>query len=398
MSPEQFASPQDVGPAADIFSLGSVLTHAATRRGPFDSPSPCETALRVVEGEPELSGVPDELLSLIRLCLQKHHKSRPTADDLLTLLREGGAPAGHPQPATDSPRPLRPGPGARPTEPAGTVWPDAARAEQDEGQPHRPGRARTERREQPHAPAGTPTPPPTTTPPPSPEPPRPGGRRKRRLLLVSAALAAALAAVVATTVVLTRGGDPTPSSTAKPADLPDGWKPWTAQAKAPPQAERVPGRGSSFQRCTSVGTSLVCAGAQTMATRFDLAGGRNTWSRFVDPTAPDGLSASEGAIIGTGHGRVYAYQADERRPAGGAGPLFTYTVAALAADTGKVLWRTPTADGQTASVPDGEQGGATAVPEGVITLYGDQGEQYALLDADTGKVRWKRPKPEAPGR
>jgi outer membrane protein assembly factor BamB len=131
-----------------------------------------------------------------------------------------------------------------------------------------------------------------------------------------------------------------------------------------------------------------------MATRFDLAGGHNTWSRFVDPTAPDGSSFDEGAIIGTDRGRVYAYQADERQMAGGAGPLFTYTVAALAADTGKVLWRTRTALGQTASVPDGEQGGATAVPEGVITLYGDQGEQYALLDADTGEVRWKRPRPQ----
>jgi outer membrane protein assembly factor BamB len=131
-----------------------------------------------------------------------------------------------------------------------------------------------------------------------------------------------------------------------------------------------------------------------MATRFDLAGGHNTWSRFVDPTAPDGSSFDEGAIIGTDRGRVYAYQADERQVAGGAGPLFTYTVVALAADTGKVLWRTRTAIGQTASVPDGEQGGATAVPEGVITLYGDQGEQYALLDADTGEVRWKRPRPQ----
>ncbi|WP_280641093.1 serine/threonine-protein kinase [Streptomyces afghaniensis] len=163
MSPEQFASPQDVGPAADIFSLGSVLTHAATRRGPFDSPSPYETALRVVEGEPELSGVPDELLPVIRRCLEKHHKSRPTADQLLTLLRDGSAPAAHLLPTTGSSQ-------ARPTEPAGTVWPDAAPAEQDEEQPHRgdegqqphrSGRARTERHERPRDTAGTPTPTPT---------------------------------------------------------------------------------------------------------------------------------------------------------------------------------------------------------------------------------------------
>ncbi|MET9679333.1 protein kinase domain-containing protein [Streptomyces coeruleorubidus] len=394
MSPEQFASPQDVGPAADIFSLGSVLTYAATRRGPFDSPSPYETALRVVEGEPELSGVPDDMLPVIRLCLEKHHKSRPTADALLTLLREGTAPTGPHLPATASPRPARPGPAARPTEPAGPAWPDAAGAERDEArQPHRSDSARTDRNERPRDPSGTPAPAPT----PTPEPARPHGRRgRRRLLLASAALTGVLAAVVATTVALTRGGDdPTRPSTAAPTDLPDGWKPWAARAKVPAGIERSSGRDAPFQRCVSVGTSLVCAGAQVMATRFDLAEGRSTWSRPVDPTAPDGVSKDEGAIIGTDHGRVYAYEADERQLADGAGPLFTYTVAALAADTGKVLWRTRTADGQTASVPDGGHGGATAVPDGVITLYGDQGEQYALLDADTGKVRWKRPKPQA---
>ncbi|MEU0454753.1 serine/threonine-protein kinase [Streptomyces sp. NPDC006129] len=100
MSPEQFASPQDVGPAADIFSLGSVLTYAATRRGPFDSPSPYETALRVVEGDPDLSGVPDELLPLVSVCLKKHPKSRATPDELLALLRDGLAQAG-PRPSPD---------------------------------------------------------------------------------------------------------------------------------------------------------------------------------------------------------------------------------------------------------------------------------------------------------
>lgn len=102
--------------------------------------------------------------------------------------------------------------------------------------------------------------------------------------------------------------------------------------------------------------------------------GGNTWSRFVDPTAPDGLSAAEGAIIGTGHGRVHAYQADERRPAGGTGPLFTYTVAALAADTGKVEDTRPGRDGQR---PDRQHlrrpltlvGDALYVPYGERSVY-----------------------------
>ncbi|NNN33128.1 PQQ-binding-like beta-propeller repeat protein [Streptomyces sp. S3(2020)] len=101
MSPEQFSAPQDVGPAADIFSLGAVVAFAASGRGPFDSPSPYETAIRVVEGTPELDGVPAELLPFIRLCLEKEPKSRATADELLRLLRDGDFPA--PRPTDDTP-------------------------------------------------------------------------------------------------------------------------------------------------------------------------------------------------------------------------------------------------------------------------------------------------------
>ncbi|MFF9027021.1 protein kinase domain-containing protein [Streptomyces iakyrus] len=404
MSPEQFASPQDVGPAADMFSLGSVLTHAATSRGPFDSPSPYETALRVVEGEPDLTGVPAELLPFIRLCLEKHPKDRPAADELFTLLREGGTPGPVLVPGTRAPRPVRAWPGARPTEPAGTAWPDAAGTERD-ATPHappaeadggpdaerhearRPGTDRTPTEQ--HRPPGEPD----GAPAPGAERTRTRSRRRHGLLLVSAAAAVALAAIVTTTVALIRDNDRPPSSTPRAADLPDGWKPWAARAKAPKSIDSGLGR-DSFQNCAVVDTSLLCAGAQVMATRFDLAGGRNTWTRLVDATAPESPTSAEGSIIGTGRGRVYAYQVDEREMADGAGPLFTYTVSALAAGTGKVLWRTETADGQTASAPDGVKGGAVAVPEGVITSYGGQGEQYALLDTGTGEVRWKRPEPQ----
>ncbi|GGW18286.1 serine/threonine protein kinase [Streptomyces capoamus] len=107
MSPEQFASPHEVGPATDIFSLGAVLVYAATRRGPFDSPSPWETATRVVDGVPELAGVPEDLLPFVRLCLEKHPKSRPGPDELLHLLREGRLP--EPRPGTGRPDTGRPG-------------------------------------------------------------------------------------------------------------------------------------------------------------------------------------------------------------------------------------------------------------------------------------------------
>ncbi|MFI8236078.1 PQQ-binding-like beta-propeller repeat protein [Streptomyces sp. NPDC085866] len=121
MSPEQFSSPHEVGPAADIFSLGAVLVYAATRHGPFDSASPWETATKVVEGEPELDGLPDDLLPFIRLCLEKHPKSRPTPDELLTLLREGRLPDPRPEPEPQESAPTRPRTRRRKLWPAATA-------------------------------------------------------------------------------------------------------------------------------------------------------------------------------------------------------------------------------------------------------------------------------------
>lgn len=64
MAPEQFQRPREVGPAADVFALGSVLVHAATGHGPFDSDSPYIVAYQVVHDEPDLTGVPAELAPL----------------------------------------------------------------------------------------------------------------------------------------------------------------------------------------------------------------------------------------------------------------------------------------------------------------------------------------------
>ncbi|WP_031158612.1 protein kinase domain-containing protein [Streptomyces durhamensis] len=105
MSPEQFTSPHEVGPATDVFSLGAVVAYAATRHGPFDSVSPWETATRVVEREPDLAGVPADLLPFVRLCLEKHPKGRPTPDELLHLLRDGRLPERPERPATREPGP-----------------------------------------------------------------------------------------------------------------------------------------------------------------------------------------------------------------------------------------------------------------------------------------------------
>uniref|UniRef100_UPI0004C23211 serine/threonine-protein kinase n=1 Tax=Streptomyces sp. NRRL B-12105 TaxID=1463827 RepID=UPI0004C23211 len=91
MAPEQFRRPREVGPAADVFALGSVLVHAATGRGPFHSDSPYLVAYQVVHDEPDLTGVPEELAGLVARCLAKEPEDRPTPDELMTALRSVSA-------------------------------------------------------------------------------------------------------------------------------------------------------------------------------------------------------------------------------------------------------------------------------------------------------------------
>ena len=318
MSPEQFSSPHEVGPAADIFSLGAVVAFAATGRGPFDSPSPYETAIRVVDGDPQLDGLPGELRPFVELCLQKHPKSRPTPDELLALLSHGTRPA--PRSAPDAPTLV-----------------DA---------PVRP-------------------------------------RRPRRRLLLGASVGALLLAATASVAVVRLGGDDPVRS-----DLPAGWQAWHAKAK-----DSADGSGA-FSNCGAVGTSLVCAGDDVKAARFSLATGKGAWTLPVDST-PDDSSSNEGSVLGSHAGRVYVYANDEAGEDKDGMTLAHYSVQSLNPVTGKAVWKTRTGDGGNAGAPDLGQGGAVVLPEGIVTVFGDNARSYALLDADTGKVRWKQPMPAA---
>jgi WD40 repeat protein len=85
LSPEQLdGSP--AGPASDIFSLGSVLTFAATGRAPFDAGNFTATSYAVVNKPPDLRSLTQPLLDIIAACLAKDPASRPTASLLLTNL------------------------------------------------------------------------------------------------------------------------------------------------------------------------------------------------------------------------------------------------------------------------------------------------------------------------
>ncbi|MDQ0984434.1 serine/threonine-protein kinase [Streptomyces sp. V2I9] len=93
MAPEQFRS-ADVGPAADVFSLGSVLVYAATGHGPFDGDSSHAIGFRVVYEQADLTGLSEELCRLVVPCLAKDPALRPTVGQLLDALTQAAREAG----------------------------------------------------------------------------------------------------------------------------------------------------------------------------------------------------------------------------------------------------------------------------------------------------------------
>ncbi|MFJ8011539.1 serine/threonine-protein kinase [Streptomyces sp. NPDC096339] len=107
MAPEQFQRPKEVGPAADVFAMGSVLVHALTGHGPFDSDSHYLVAYQVVHNEPDLTGVPPSLAPIVARCLAKDPADRPTPGALLLELRAAAYPTGE-QTRAFIPQPRRP--------------------------------------------------------------------------------------------------------------------------------------------------------------------------------------------------------------------------------------------------------------------------------------------------
>ncbi|MEU6687613.1 serine/threonine-protein kinase [Streptomyces sp. NPDC046832] len=91
MSPEQ-ALGENIGTASDVFSLGAVLAFAATGRGTFGHGTVSHASLlyQVVHGEPDVEGVPQQLLGLVRACLAKDPAQRPAPADIVAALAPQG--------------------------------------------------------------------------------------------------------------------------------------------------------------------------------------------------------------------------------------------------------------------------------------------------------------------
>ncbi|MFF4981007.1 PQQ-binding-like beta-propeller repeat protein [Streptomyces sp. NPDC001046] len=248
MAPEQFRRPREVGPAADVFALGSVMVHAATGRGPFDSDSPYVVAYQVVHDEPELTGVPEELTPLVQRCLAKEPEDRPSPDELMRELRSVAA-------SYDT-----------------QAFIPAQRTEEEPAEPA------------PEAPAGE-----------VPAPAR-SGRLVKRGAVAAGALALAAAGVLAL-VGLPGGGEPAGGAASPRA---------TAAAFSGWEAEPLDGR--STPQCSYATGAVVCAQDGLVFAR-DAVDGRLLWRRALKGAAASGPPAgapvvADGRVLGgLGQGR-----------------------------------------------------------------------------------------------
>ncbi|UZJ30172.1 serine/threonine-protein kinase [Streptomyces endophytica] len=408
MAPEQFQRPREVGPAADVFALGSVLVHAATGRGPFDSESPYIVAYQVVHDDADLAGVPRELVPLIESCLAKEPADRPTPDALMELLRTdapevdpvpgavagltAGVPPGEvgaggaPPPADRMPSSQAPGPdpGARRIPaPAPAPAPGSRIPEQRGGTVRAaasPSRAETTHVRAvapvPAAVPEVPAPTGTTAPPDSPAPPRPPEgahrqqgpnphhpRRRAPLSAVALAVTVAVAAVLAGVRLLSPGSGQDPALQTHPPHTATGdARPWRTTI-----LPRPPGHDAEMAYCSGGSGAVFCGQSGLPAARLDPDTGHVAWRHKGPPAGKRATTPTAPVLSG---GLLYVFSADGTR---------------LSA-----LDPSPGGRGATRWSKDvsGYEGGATVLGDRVLLTASDG--TVTALDSATHRQRWHK--------
>ncbi|GAA2162937.1 serine/threonine-protein kinase [Actinomadura napierensis] len=78
---------EDAGPPSDVHALAGTVAYAATGRPPFGSGTFESIFYKIMQGAPDLDGVPDALLPLLRSAMARNPAERPTAVNLVQLAR-----------------------------------------------------------------------------------------------------------------------------------------------------------------------------------------------------------------------------------------------------------------------------------------------------------------------
>ncbi|MER7728769.1 serine/threonine-protein kinase [Streptomyces sp. NPDC096323] len=348
MSPEQLQAPRGVGPRSDVFSLGTLLVYAATGHGPFDADSPYMTAYQVVHEEPSLDAVPTALRAVVESCLGKEPEGRPSADELLVLLRDLPADLG--------------GTGA-----SGV------------------GTGRTRDMATQHHLATRDTPAPNAAPADSGRPGSTGtfaGRRLRSRWRPVLAAAVAVAAIGGGVTALqvggfgeSSGGDKDTRLEAPGAALPAGFQPWrrTVQGGRADVPDEL--------RCLARGDALFCGGGGVIAARIRAKDGSRVWTAKSPGIPVQGMHLV-GATDDTVIGYRFAAEGDPQAPPS--------EVVAIDADNGRELWSVPS--GAQSTVVTGRTQDALVVGSTVVTVDASNSRLEAR-DAHSGAGSWSTPFP-----
>ncbi|MFE7332024.1 serine/threonine-protein kinase [Streptomyces sp. NPDC057565] len=345
MSPEQLQAPRGVGPRSDVFSLGTLLVYSATGHGPFDADSPYMTAYQVVHEEPSLGAVPVALRAVVESCLDKEPKGRPSADELLVMLRDLPADLG----GTDAN-----GVGAGCTRDMITQHHFATR--------------------------DTPAPTAPTTAPAGPDTGSTGtpiGRRLRRRWRPVLAAAVAVAAIGGGAAALkaggsggNSGGDKGNSVAVPGAALPDGFEPWRKTVQG--GRKDIPDE----LRCVARRDALFCGGGGVVATRIRTLDGSRVWTAKSPGVPVQGMhlvGATDDTVLGY---RFAAQDAPQDPPS---------EVVAIDADNGRELWSVPS--GAQSTAVTGRTQDAIVVGSAVVTVDASN-SRFEARDAHSGEVTW----------
>ncbi|MFI6053251.1 PQQ-binding-like beta-propeller repeat protein [Streptomyces violascens] len=365
MAPEQFQRPREVGPAADVFAMGAVLVHAATGSGPFDSDSPYVVAYQVVHNEPDLGGVPEDLVPVLRRCLAKDPGDRPTPDELMSALRSAayGSEAHIPTQRFRNPVQVESGDAAE----SGSAGPAES---------------------------------------------APSPRRARWVL---AALALIGVVVGGGAVAVQALPDGTGTVAAPEQHAPAHFRPWNVQLAAEGDGNRT-----AFCSADAAGGALYCAAPGVAVARLDALSGKTLWSvaggggqLLSDDLAP---VVADGRVLvrAPGGGSLRAYDAGSGKPVWSAdvsaysgvhtaGPTVLLATAdghvtALNSVTGKESWRKAIGgarsqwvvsdDGKGAADGRGPADGKGAAFVATPSADG-RSTSVAAVDPATGSVRWQ---------
>ncbi|MEU8707509.1 serine/threonine-protein kinase [Streptomyces sp. NPDC048565] len=339
MSPEQLQAPRGVGPRSDVFSLGTLLVYSATGHGPFDADSPYMTAYQVVHEEPSLEAVPEALRAVVESCLDKEPEKRPSADELLVLLRDlpadlggtaAGAGGGRTRDVSTQNHLMTP---AAPSPATASAGPD--------------GRSTDD----------------TTV-----------GRRLRRRWRPVLAAAVAVAAIGGGVAMVTAdgfgSGGGTKSVAVPVAALPDGFASWHKAVLG--GRKDIPDE----LRCVARSDALFCGGGGVVATRIRVSDGSRVWTANSPGVPVQGkhlVGATDDTVIG------YRFAAEDA-------PQDPHSeVVAVDADSGRELWSVPSGSQSTAVT--GRAQDALVVGSDVVTVDASN-SRFEARDAHSGEVGW----------